>query len=446
MSKKINHEIAYVSEDFGIIAETIIKKNGKTKFAVYQDGKVEFKNQLILPDGKIIEPLSESSDVIKSKFITLPPKPIPYGTEGELFAEVKSFFCKYFSTTKGFREIVALYIMLTWVYERFDDLPYLRVIGTLGTGKSRFLKTLSACTYNSMMLGSASVSAIFRTIDKHRGTFILDEANFKNSEYSSEVAKIFNNGNTKDAPVARMREKANSNGEYTTDFFQVFGPKILASRESFGDAAFESRCFAQRLYPTKNIKAPISLGEDFWKEARILRGKLLTFRFKHYQSLNIKEIASEKINNLRILQITQPLWNIALLVSQKVAQNVVEEAILMDRDLIADQSDTTEADVLIVIMRLMDHEGDKIHMKNIAEKYFKSFGRGSQMTEDGSVTIFDYKSDLSERKIGEIVGKTLHLKKFRDNKGIFIFKDQITKSALNSLCERYGITDDIIYP
>ena len=97
----------------------------------------------------------------------------------------------------------------------------------------------------------------------------------------------------------------------------------------------------------------------------------------HYWNLDIKEISSTKIKNLRILQIAQPLWNIALLVSEKVAQNVLEEAALMDMDLISDQSDTREADVLIVIVKLWDFEGNKIHMKDIAKKYFRLFGRGS---------------------------------------------------------------------
>lgn len=446
MSEKNKTEITHVSKDIGI-AETIIKSNGETIYAIAKDRKVEFKDNIILPDGTTIAPLKGSSDTIKSKFITLPPEPIPYTTDQELFNEIKLFISKYFVTTNEFLETSALYIMLTWVYERFNDLPYLRVVGGLGTGKSRFLKTLGACTYKSMMLGSSSVAAMFRTIDKYKGTYLLDEANYKNSEYSSEIAKILNNGNTKNAPVARMREKANSNGEYVTDFFQVFGPKILASRELLEDAAFESRCFTQRLYPNKKVNAPINLADSFFEESKILRGKLLSFRFRRYWNLDIKEISSTKIKNLRILQIAQPLWNIALLVSEKVAQNVLEEAALMDMDLISDQSDTREADVLIVIVKLWDFEGNKIHMKDIAKKYFRLFGRGSQMTEeDGNITVFDYKSDLSERKIGEIVGKKLHLKKFRDNKGIYVLKDRTTKKILGGLCERYGITKDIIYP
>lgn len=447
MSENSKMEVSFISEEVGIV-EVIMEDNGTTIFAVFKDGKVEYKKQITLPDGQIITPLSGDSGVINSKTIILPPKPIEYGSVKILFKEIKAFIGKYFITTDGFLEIAALYVMLTWVYERFNDLPYLRVIGTLGTGKSRFLKTLSVCSFNSMMLGSASVAAVFRTIDKFRGTFILDEANYKNSEFSSEIAKILNNGNTKGAPVARMRERANSKGDFSTDFFQVFGPKILASRESFNDAALESRCFSQRLYPNKNIKAPRSLDNNsFLEEAKVLRGKLLTFKFSNYWKFKIKELDSEKISNLRILQIAQPIWNIALLISKKVAENVIDQALIMDQELISDQADTYEADILISIMKLMDNEGDRIHVKDISEKYFRIFGRGSLPIEvDNSITVYDYKSDLSARKVGEIIGKSLHIKKYRDNKGFYIVKNDSTKIILKNLCERYGITDDLIYP
>lgn len=442
MPEKNKKQIAYVSEHVGI-AETILKRNGKTTFAVFKNGEVDLKKEITLPNGNTIIPLSEDDDVIKHRVISLPPRPISYVSEEELFNEIKLFIGKYFIINKGFREISALYVMLTWVYERFDDLPYLRVVGTLGTGKSRFLKTLGACTYNSMKFGSSSVAAMFRTIDQIKGTFILDEADFKNSEFSSDVAKILNNGNTKDMPVARMRE--GSKGELTTDFFQVFGPKILASRESFSDTALESRCFTQRLYPNKNIKAPTSLDDQFLDESRILRGKLLSFRFKNYWKMKIKELKSEKINNSRILQIAQPIWNIALLISEELAEKIISEALIMDEDLISDQADTIEADVLISIIQLLDLPTDKIHLKEIAQKYNKLFGHDSLTNGDGDyISSYEYKLNLNERKIGEIIGKVLHIKKHRDNKGFYIFKNRANREILNGLRNRYGITDDLL--
>jgi hypothetical protein len=169
------------------------------------------------------------------------------------------------------------------------------------------------------------------------------------------------------------------------------------------------------------------------------------FRFKNFSSLRIKELRSEKISNLRVLQITQPIWNIALLVNRRVVRSVIEQAIAKDENLISDQADTQEADVLIAIMKLMNHPGDKIHMKQIATLYNKLFGSASTVDLNENVMPrYDYKIDLSYRKIGEIVGKTLHVRKSKDNKGVHIIKNKATKLILKELCERYGVTDDLI--
>lgn len=442
MSDNIKSEISFILNDVEIV-EAIIKNDGKTTFAIYKDGVTKFKDQIILSDGQIVVPIKGSSDVIKHKFITLPSEPTSYSSEQDLFNEIKIFISKYFMTSSGFSEIMALYIMLTWVYERFEELPYLRVTGTLGTGKSRFLKVVAACAYHPITLGASSVAALFRTIDKFKGTFVLDEADSKNTDFSSEVAKILNNGNTKGMPIIRMRD--NSKGDFTTDVFQVFGPKVIASRESLSDAAFESRCFSQKLYPNKNVKAPTSLNDDFHEESKILRSKLLMFRFKNYLTLTPKELKNTKVNNSRILQIAQPIWNIALLVNEDLAKNVIKEALLMDRDLTFNQADTQEADVLISIMKLLDLPEDKIHMKKIATKYNRLFGTGEYADESGeSLLAFDSKINLSDRKVGEIVGKTLHLRKYKDNNGRYILKDRSTREILKNLCSRYGVTDDLI--
>ena len=434
-------EIAYVSDDIGVV-EAIIKKGGKTSFAVCKEGEISYKKNIILPDGSSIVPINETSSVIKNKFITLPPKPINYDSEEHLYKEIRVFISKYFHVTKSFREVAALYVMLTWVYERFNELPYLRVIGALGTGKSRFLKVMAACCYRPMVLGSSSVAAMFRTIDKFKGTFILDEADFKSSEFSSDVAKIFNNGHSKGMPVARMR--GNAKGDFVTDIFEVFGPKILASRESFNDAALESRCFTQKLYPNSNIKKPISIDDQFDQEAYLLRGKLLMFRFKNLLKINVKELALEDIKNLRVLQVVQPLWNIGRLVNNTIASKIAEHAYEMDETLISNQADTQEADVLISILKLVEDGKERMHMKDIANKYNRQFGMISETNEDLSMNAYDHKLNLSGRKVGEIVGKVLHIRKFKDNQGIYIINDKYTLRILKMLRERYGVTDDLI--
>ena len=60
-----------------------------------------------------------------------------------------------------------------------------------GTGKTRFLSVVGNLCYQSMIAGgSVSLSALFRTLDNVRGTFVFDEADFQSSEMWNEIIKI----------------------------------------------------------------------------------------------------------------------------------------------------------------------------------------------------------------------------------------------------------------
>ena len=71
------------------------------------------------------------------------------------------------------------YVLLTWVYNRFSSIPYLRVIGDYGSGKTRLLQVLNICYKSIIASGNASEAPIFRLIDRYGGTLIIDEAEFK---------------------------------------------------------------------------------------------------------------------------------------------------------------------------------------------------------------------------------------------------------------------------
>jgi len=112
-----------------------------------------------------------------------------------------------------------------------------------------------------MMAGGSTTSAsVFRTNDQVRGTFVLDEADFRASEMWSDIVKILNGGQTQGSPVIRMEPKGDG---FITKAFHVFGPKVLASREQFADKALESRCLTQIMLPQEKVLVPVHLPENF---------------------------------------------------------------------------------------------------------------------------------------------------------------------------------------
>ena len=132
--------------------------------------------------------------------------------------------------TPRFEAISAYYVLFSWLYDRFNELPYLRVRGDYGSGKSRFLLTVGSLVYKPMFVsGASTVSPIFRTIDAFRGTLVIDESDFKESDERNEIIKIFNQGNARGFPVLRSEQVGNRK-EFDVRAYTVFGPKLIATQ------------------------------------------------------------------------------------------------------------------------------------------------------------------------------------------------------------------------
>ena len=58
----------------------------------------------------------------------------------------------------GFEEAATYYVLLTWVYDTFNELPYLRLKGEFGTGKTRCLLTIGSLCYKPMFVSGAIAS------------------------------------------------------------------------------------------------------------------------------------------------------------------------------------------------------------------------------------------------------------------------------------------------
>jgi hypothetical protein len=181
--------------------------------------------------------------------------------------------------TPAFEEIATHYVMLTWMYDAFNELGYLRFRGDYGTGKTRALLAVGSLCYKPFFAsGASTVSPIFHVLDAFGGTLVLDEADLRFSDATADLTKILNNGNVKGLPV--LRTMINRHRELNPTAFKVFGPKLIAMRERFTDRALESRFLTEET-GGRPLRAdiPIHTPEDLKAEALVLRNKLLAWRF-----------------------------------------------------------------------------------------------------------------------------------------------------------------------
>jgi hypothetical protein len=132
-----------------------------------------------------------SGAALVGRTILIPSGIEEYSTDWTLFSELRQHIERYLVLDDpAFRTLSTAYIMMTWVADKFDAVPYLRVIGDTGSGKSRYLQTIGSIIYRSAIVsGATTASPIFRIIERYRGSLVLDEMDFSgHSELWDEIA------------------------------------------------------------------------------------------------------------------------------------------------------------------------------------------------------------------------------------------------------------------
>jgi hypothetical protein len=334
-----------------------------------EDGGVARLDRL-LTDGREYIPYSADNNLLTHRVVLLPSAVGSYDSKRSLVADVRSFIRKYVDLSDAFEEIAAHYVLLTWLYDEFSELPYLRVRGDYGSGKSRFLLTVgSLCWKPIFASGASTISPIFRLIDQIGGALVVDEADFWASDERAEIVKILNNGNARGFPV--LRSEVTPSKEFNPRAFDIYGPKLVATRHQFEDEALESRCLTEIL-GTRPLRSdiPISLPPEFHAEAEALRNKLLRYRFDWLSEPEQADILPDLDLEPRRAQILAPLLSIADEDARIRMRAFVDAGNPRGRDRTYD----AERRVLSAVKGVMAKAGTPLTISAITEEFGSTWG------------------------------------------------------------------------
>jgi hypothetical protein len=397
----------------------------QTMLAVGRDDAIS-----IMPavdDGETrICPLDASNNLIKHAAVLLPGPPAAFGSPSELAAAVQDYLRRYVDLSDWFIKIASYYVLLTWVYDEFNELPYLRLRGEYGSGKTRALIVIGSICYKAFFAsGASTVSPIFHTLDTFRGTLVLDEADFRFSDEKAELVKILNNGNAKGFPV--LRTAVTTKKEFDPRAFDVFGPKIVAMRRSFEDEALESRFLTEEM-GQRRLRAdiPISLPEAQKAEAESLRSKLLMYRFRYLGRTKAVDELVDRTLSPRLNQVLVPL--LSIIDEEEVRTDVRRAARAYDAELAVARSASIEGGVLAVLAAAFaDPDCTSVAVSEVTKRFVDRFGG-------------DFERPATSRYIGGILRKRLHLVTYKSH-GVYVVPAS-EKSKVTELAGRYGIADD----
>jgi len=412
--------------DNGSILEMVHRPEEKrSAFVIWGDAEWRLESSFSSDGGARLVPYSPSNNLIRNDVVLFPSEPEEYGSEDELLAEIQTFIHRYVDLSPLFEKTASYYVLLSWVYDSFNELPYLRVRGDPGSGKTRFLLIVGSLTYKPIFAsGASTISPIFRMLDAFRGTLIIDESDFRQSDERAEVVKIFNNGNARGFPV--LRTEQSNKGEFNPHAYWVYGPKIIATRGSFDDRALESRCLTEEMgHHGLRDDVPINMADSYKDEARHLRNKLLLFRFRNLGKRMATEALVDRTIEPRLNQIFVPL--LSIIDDADTRADLRELARRYNHDMIADRGMDTEAQVLEII-RELDAQDSRLSIRDITNWFLNRHAA-------------DYDRKITTKWIGYIVRKRLNLKTQKSHGAFVIPPTELP--ALHRLYEKYGVDSQI---
>jgi hypothetical protein len=424
-SQRLTRAVASAVTEDGTILEMVFRADSRsTSFLKYQRGQISESADFESVDLGRVVPFAASNNLLAHCVILLPSAADRYESDSELLGEVRAFVHKYADLSEAFEEVASCYVLFSWVYDAFSEVPYLRLKGDFGTGKSRCLQTIGSICYKPMFVsGASTISPMFRIIDSFRGTLILDESDFRYSDEKAEIVKILNNGNAAGFPV--LRSEVTPTKEFNPRAFAVFGPKIIASRSSFDDAALESRCLTESLsgkQPRSDIA--VSLPDSFHIEALGLRNRLLTYRFRHRLTIGKERGTGGGVSEARMAQIIAPL--LAVAPDANARERIVAFGARQMMAINAERESSLEAQILD-IMSSMRREGAPWNVKEIAALFADRYGS-------------DYNRAVSPRWMGAQLRRRLSLIPVKSH-GNFVVPST-ADAQVTTLCERYGVRDE----
>jgi hypothetical protein len=420
---RVVHTVSAVRGDGSLVELVCSADLRETRLAEGAGGAVAFHGSIDVGDVRLV-PVPPRNNLIRHGVVFLPEKAAAFESVSALLSDIEAYTLRYVDLSPDFVKIASAYVLLSWVYDAVNELPYLRFRGDYGSGKTRALLVIGSITWKPLFAsGASTISPIFHALDLFRGTLVVDESDFRMSDERAELVKIMNNGNVRGFPV--LRSQATPAKTYDPRAFHVYGPKIVAMRHAFDDPALESRFLTEEMGVRPLRRGiPLNLPDRQRDEARELRNQLLAYRFEYQRKTRIDPTAYDATLSARTNQIIAPLLSV---IEDEAVRESIRDRMRSSEELVrSERSQSPEGHALQAVLSLMDDRTDPfIPIGDIATAFTKRFGR-------------EYDRPITARYVGHLLRTRLRLPTWKRH-GTFVLGTSDTEH-LALLSERYGIT------
>jgi hypothetical protein len=420
-----------------VVLEAIGEPNGL--------GDYDPKLLVYSPDGFKIEEFYKVGDTI---IAARPPRSYPYKpyvvenfevkSRLELIDLVHREIELFIDAEPEEKATFVAFIILSYVQECFDALPYLFLVGDNESGKSHLLNLMSELCYRPLAGVSHTAADLYSYLEDDGLPLTILEDEMQGSEKDSEKMKIYKSGYKKGARVARV---VTYEGGRRVDYFNSYGLKIMAAEKLIENRGLMQRCVIIEMiegYPEKDHYG----AEDYERFAR-LRSELLKWRMKVLAGRELlPQIETDWLRG-RDRELYLPL--LTILFDSQIYQILERFLKQKAEEKKLEKQNSLEAVITRLVTKLLEEKGEIVFSElweslqeevNGTEERDKNGIARSMFSESyGHVTKREVASILSS-KLGMTRQKTM-----QNGINVIIYQPNMTK--LQRALKKYGVNSSI---
>lgn len=368
--------------------------------------------------GKVYYPIID--DAVRKNGIHLSTGVKEYKNLAEITDQIREFLIQNFEVPEFYKEFLPHLATFYWVYEKFPFIPYIHFVGGTSTGKTTAMEAFGEVCYRGIdTTGSLTVSSLFRLATSWGGTMIIDE--FDNlGEQAGEIITFLKAGSSN-----RLIWRTEGDKKREVMGYIVKSPKLFTSEKPITDPALQSRTMVVQMEKNKR-DIPLYRLDDFYQEAQEIRNKLLLWRLRNFNKIDLKSIRygfpELKFLDRRVQQIVTPTYYLS---DDETKKRIIEFSKKQEEETLLERRESLNGVIFTRIMEIRG-KGHDVQIKVLT----------SLVNEDSFAN--GYKEPLTEKKVSNIVRKILgfNTEKRGDEKLAWIVPD-LAREA--NWCKYFGM-------
>ena len=417
-TQSLTHESQFEVLPDGGLVDLILERSGDIGFVVCRDGTPTFHSTFQYGNVTFVPPKVHRSFV---DALRLPKTLGNSQTPRALLSEIDDVLRTYLDLEESVRKLVGHFALCTWLNDLQPVAPYLWIIGPYSCGKSTILRLLSAICRRSVVAGDISPAALYTLSTSLRPTLLLDEFEMAGDARSRSLQHLLRNGSSQGQRVFRGARA-----------YDVFGPKVITSRQGAGDAALASRGLVVAMRPTTQDLPALDL-DALAGIADRLQPKLLTFRLENYARVKPAPLASPRLAP-RMLDIVRALA-LPLLGDPDLERELIDMVKPHDAQAKVDRHSEPEWVVLTALYARIHRATNTLTVKELTFEVEHVLANGGESYH------------LVPRKVGEILRSLGYSTEKLGNQGRGLRISKELVSSIHATAKNLGVCRaDILYP